>query len=70
MEKEERSRDFIGIEKRALVHVDVFPVPGETVGSGVSRVGVTPVAFAPVTGDRADAGVGDGRGEEVGPGQN
>ena len=65
VQEEERRVDLVGVEERALQRIEVAGVPRVAVGRRQGAVGITPVALAPIAGDVADAGVRDGRREDV-----
>ena len=66
VEEEQRSVDLLGIEQRALVHIEVLARPRIAVGHRHLAVAVAPIALAPIAGVVADAGMGYGAGEDVG----
>ena len=63
--QQERGIYFVRIEKRALVDVNVFSVPGERVCGGVGAVTVAPIAVTPIAGDGGDTCVCNGACEYV-----
>ena len=65
VDEQQRGVDLVGIEQRALGK-EVGILPRIAFGGSHGVVAVAPVALAPVAGDVADAGMGDGTGKNVG----
>ena len=68
VEQEQRGLDFVCAEQGRLLDIERGVVPGEAAILRTLAVGVAPISPTPVAGDVADAGVGNGCGEEVGAG--
>ena len=68
MQEEQRGVNLVGIVERAVLHKKLLLTPGVAVGHGDFAIGIPPVAFTPIAGVVADAGVRDSSGKEVGLG--
>ena len=68
MKQQQRRVDLVGIEQRALVHIQAAVAPGVAVGHAHLAIVVAPVALPPVAGMVGYSRMAHGTGENVGNG--
>ena len=68
MHEEQWSMNFVCIVERTLIYEEMFVGPRILVRHGNLAVAVSPIAFAPIAGMVADAGMRNGCGKEIGLG--
>jgi len=66
VKEKKRCVNFVCIEQRTLVYVEVFTVPRVAFGHRNLAVRVAPITFSPVTGVVADAGMRNGCCKNIG----